>query len=174
MKKLFTTILLVTALLLANVASAGYRAEYKAKYPPRVTVKTAQNEAGKMVTTETYKLFFHKYFTLEVVITDDYRYALISYRYHDKPLRIYEGFTCGDGNRSYTLPLFYDPIRDVHNGYVTEIIASEINPTEFKKNVIVHAHSKYGGSQVMIASADPAWPVWLAALEDAEKLLADK
>ena len=174
MKKLITTILLVIPLLLANVAFAGYRDEYKVRYPPRVTVKTEQNEAGKIITRETYRLFFHKYFTLEVCITNDYRYALISYRYHDKPLRIYEGFTCGDGNKSYNLPLFYDPIRDVHNGYVTEIIAAEINPTEFKKNLIVHAHSKYGGPQVMVASADPVWPVWQAALDDAEKLLADK
>ncbi len=173
MKKLFMAFLIM-AMAVSSVAFAGYRAEYQAKYPVRVKVKTEQDMSGKMVTTETYKLFFHKYFSLEVCITNDYRYALIQYFYHDKPLKLYDGFTCGDGNNVYDLPLFFDPVRSVDNGYVTEIIAAEINPTEFKKNLIVHAHSQNGGAQVMVASADPVWPTWMAALEDAEKLLADK
>ena len=173
MKKLFTAVLIM-AMAVSSVAFAGYRAEYQSRFPVRVKVKTEQDLSGKMVTTEEYRLFSNKGFTLGVRISNDYREAYIQYLYHDKPLKFYDGFTCGDGKGVYDLPLWFDPIRSVDNGYVTEIIAATINPTKFKEALIVHAHSLNGGSEVMIASANPAWKAWTEALEDAEKLLADK
>ena len=175
MKKLFTTILLIAAVLVANVAFAGYCDEYKAKYPNKVKIKTEQDLSGKMVTKEEYKLFNNaKGFTLSLRKSNDYQYAYIQLFYFGKFWRFYNQFTWGDGNTVNNLKLAYDPVRNVGKGHVTEIIEATINPTELKKAIIVHAHSKQNAPEIMISQTDPRWAEWKTALEDAERLMADK
>ena len=175
MKKLLTAILLITAVLVANVAFAGYCDEYKAKYPNKVKTKTEQDLSGKVVTTETYHLFNNaKGFILSFRKSNDYQYVYIQNFYFGKFWRFYDGFTWGDGNTVNNLKLDFDPVRNVGKGHVTEIIQATINPTELKKALIVHAHSKQNAPEVMISQADPRWAEWKTALEDAEKLMADK
>lgn len=174
MKKLFAAVLIM-AMAVSSVAFAGYSDEYKAKYPARVKVKTEQDLSGKTVTTEEYRLFNNgKGFSLGLRKSNDYKYAYIQYFYNGKFWRFYKGFTWGDGNNIHDLNLFIDPSRTVGSGFVMEIILASVNPTELKNAIIVHAHSDKNGPEIMIGSSDPRWAEWKTALEDAEKILADK
>ena len=173
MKKLFMTVLIM-AMAVSSIAFAGYSEEYKAKHPGTVTTKTEQDLSGKMVTTTRYSVFWHNNFQLVVEKTADYSYAFIRYTYFNKDLMLYDGFTWGDGNQVYDLKLFIDPVRNVNNGMVYEMIMAAVDLNELKKAVIIHAHSHQHGHQVMISSSDPKWDQWKTALEDAEKILNDK
>jgi len=167
------------AMLIPGIAEAGYRDEYKAMYPPRVTVTTQQNEAGKIVTTEEYNLFGHNNgisgISLVFHKSNDCQYACIRYRYHGNYLKYYEKLTWGDGTNVHELPLLFNPDPEVDsNGFATEIMVAEIDPTIFKKAVIVSAHSHQYGRETILSSTASYWPAWKTALEDAEKLMQDK
>lgn len=161
------------------VAEAGYRDEYKAMFPPRVTVTTTQDESGKIVTKEEYRLFDHNNgisgISLVFNKSNDYQYTCIRYRYHGRALKLYEGLTWGDGTNVHNLPLLFKPYPEIEkNGFVTETMSAEIDPTVFKNAVIVSAYSHQYGRETILSSTASYWPAWKAALEDAEKLIQDK
>lgn len=181
MKKTLKTMLLsglaafaVAVATVPGIAEANFHEDYKKTFNHRVTVTTEQDEAGRMVTTERYRLFSQNGVELIYTRSNNYQTTHITYTYRGKQIKIYEGMTWGDGTTVYNLPLYFKPIRDVDYGTVTEIIAAKIDPTVFKKAVIVSAYSHQYGRETILSSTAYYWPAWKEALEDAEKLMQEK
>ena len=164
----------VIVMTMPGIAEANFHDDYKKTFQHRVTVSTEQDEAGRIVTTERYRLFSQNGVELIYTRSNGYQTTHMTYTYRGKQIKLYDGMTWGDGSTVYNLPLYFNPIRDVHYGTVTEIIAAKIDPTVFKKALIVSAHSHQYGRETILSSTAHYWPAWKEALEDAEKLMQEK
>ena len=175
MKKLFTAILLITAVLLANVASAGYCDEYKAKHPKNVKTTTSQLRSGKMYTTTDYFLFKSKRGGLSLTINDidGIKICTVGYSYAGNSWHFYDGFSWGDGETAHDEKAVIKN-RDAFRGGVAEVIMAHFRPSDLKNAIVIHAHSERYGDEVIMNKDNKRWAEWQEAVDAAVKIMNDK
>lgn len=176
MKKLFATILLIAAVLVANVAFAGYCSEYKAKYPKNVKTKTVQLKSGKISTTTDYDVFKSKGGGLSLKVSDinGIKVAFLSFGYTGDHWRFYDGMSWGDGKEAHDIHLGMKPARQAFRGGVSEVIIAGISPLDLQKAVVIHVHSERNGNEVAMNAQHKRWAEWKAAVESAVKIAQDR
>lgn len=172
--------LIATALiLLSNVGMAKFSDDYKAANPKNVKVTTKQNSAGKMVTTTWYSLFESKTnggtLALQLIDTgEDEKLCALYWTWTGNRWKFYDKLTWGDGEKVHDLLPAIKPQRQVGRGYVLEQIATGAKPEELKNAVILSAHTQNSLTDILLNAQSKDWEKWKKALDDAEKLIAEK
>ncbi len=182
MKKMFTIVTLLAALLAANIADAKFSDEYKAKYPRRVKVTTKMQASGKTVTDVTYNLFSHTLngipFKIVLTVSDDIiKVCLFSAgTATDRPEKL-SNFAWGDGEKSHDLkPFISYTERRGHHKYVN-FLSSNVMGTDLKKmkNAVAFSIQGPGGYwQPVLYPSHKHWKEWQEAIDAAEKIMSER
>ena len=178
MKKLFTIITLMVALLASNIADAKFSDEYKEKYPKRVKTSTYQRKNGTFSTSTDFYVFKRKSdgLALTVCDLDGIKVCFLNYSYNGDEWRFYDGLSWGDGKDAHDIRLLTKPRFDTyrHGHGAIEILTAGINPKDLKNAIVIHAHSERHGNEVIMNEKHKRWKEWQEALDTAIKLMDER
>ena len=180
MKKLFTIITLMVAIMVSNIADAKFSDEYRAKYPKRVKVTTQLNANGKTIKKVEYKLFNRRIGTghlqLSVNVSDDIvKLCTITFWRFDTYPKEYNKICWGDGKEAHdweTQIISYDDFGK-HVGYQNVLIAHTFNFECLEKAVVFSAHHFYQ-DDIIIDKSHKYWDEWIEALKAASKIMSER
>lgn len=178
MRKLFSIITLMAALMVANMADAKFSDEYKAKYPGRVKVEKKIEATGKTSTMTTYTIFKREvgagWLQLRVYDNDGFKLCSIAYGETVSTPKDYSHFSWGDGEKVHDirrLVSYYE--RKGHKRYFNFMDAS-VSPSVLKKAQVLSTHYNGYYSDPILHKSDKRWNEWMEALDIAEKLIKER
>ena len=177
MKKLFTIITLMVAIMVSNMAEAKFSDEYREKYPRRVKTTTKQLPNGQMRTTTEYKLFDREVdngrLKLMIYFGDYIDWCYISFTsLGNNRLKTIDSLSWGDGKYNHDLKMNFSYLTGSKVRGERSFAAlgtARINPTDLKDAIVINAND-----EVVFYSSHKRWKEWLEALNAAEKLMSEK
>ncbi len=178
MKKLFTIITLMVALLTPNMADTKFSDEYRAKYPKRVKTSTYQRKNGTISTSTDYYVYKRKSDGLSLTVCDlnGIKVCFLRYTYNGDEWRFYDGLSWGDGKEAHKIRLLSEPRFDTyrHGRGAIEMLTAGINPEMLKNAIVLHAHSERHGDEVIMNATHKRWKEWQESVDTAAKLMAER
>ncbi len=183
MKKIFTIVTLMVALMAANIADAKFSDEYQAKYPRRVKVTTSQLPSGRMQTTVTYTLFKHTLAfenPFQLVVRDSgglIKICSISFGNITSYPREYSCFSWGDGKERHKLDTLISYSERLRRDKFSNFITTHITKSELEemKNAIIFSVEGGGTySTPLLTTSHKRWKEWQEAVDAAAKLMAER
>lgn len=182
MKKLFTIITLLAALLVTNMADAKFSDEYKARYPRRVKVETKLEASGKRTTNTTYTLFKHTLINgcpLRLIVRDIGGIKICSISYGDTTNYPgdYAAFSWGDGEYRHDLKTFLSFTDRVGRERYSHFITTQLSGQDLERMKDSVVFSVSGGGSISTPILDTShkkWKEWQEAIEAAAELMNER
>ena len=175
MKKIFTIVALLAALLTSTTADAKYSDEYKAQHPSRVKTQKTITASGRAAIFTRYKLF-SRWFgdgLLELTVSDcnDIKICTICYRVSGHSPREFVNFTWGDGENVHEIKLINSCTEVIGLNRFSDFIDAEADPKVLNAAKVISVYDSSFHSEPLIYESHKRWKEWKEAINAAEQLM---
>lgn len=178
MKKIFTVITLMVALMIANMADAKFSDEYKAKYPRRVKTTKTISDTGTPVVAVRYKLFNHWLnggpFEFAIVDYGGIKICTICYGINGTSPRDFTHFSWGDGENVHEIKTLSSESKSIGPDRFSDLIGAMVDPTVLKRAIVISVHDSNLRSEPLIYESHKRWKEWKEAIDAAEKIMNER
>lgn len=175
MKRIFTIVALLAALLTSASADAKFSDEYKAQHPGRVKTQNTITASGRTAMSTRYKLF-SRWFgdgLLELAVFDinGIKICTICYRISGHSPREFVNFTWGDGENVHEIKPISSSCEVIGYNRFSDFIDAETNPKVLKAAKVISVYDSSSHSEPLIYESHKRWKEWKEAIDAADKLM---
>ena len=178
MKKIFTVITLMVALMMANMADAKFSDEYKARHPKRVKVQKIITDSGRPATSTRYKLFSRWLadgpFELAILDYNGIKICTICYGINGNSPREFVNFTWGDGEKVHEIKTLSSESKSIGYNRFSDFIDAIVDPQLLKTATVISVHDSNLRSEPLIYESHKRWKEWKEAIDAAEKIMNER
>ena len=178
MKKIFTVITLMVALMIANMADAKFSDEYKARHPKRVKVQKIITDSGRPATSTRYKLFSRWLadgpFELAILDYNGIKICTICYGINGNSPREFVNFTWGDGENVHEIQTLSSESKSIGYNRFSDFIDAVVDPKLLKTATVISVHDSNLRSEPLIYESHKRWKEWKEAIDAAEKIMNER
>lgn len=178
MKKIFTVITLMAALMIANLANAKFSDEYKARHPKRVKVQKIITDSGRPATSTRYKIFSRWLadgpFELAILDYNGIKICTICYGINGNSPREFVNFTWGDGENVHEIQTLSSESKSIGYNRFSDFIDAIVDPQLLKTATVISVHDSSLRSEPLIYESHKRWKEWKEAIDAAEKIMNER